>query len=128
METFKMRQEMCREWGFVSPWVALAAFEAALVGGGTPATPALDFADKAGYLRARAAWRARQRVIEAEIRALKAARKGGSVDACATAQSQASVWRVLAHAALLERAAQKRKAAAQWQAAHVAPVLEAAPV
>lgn len=121
MTAFQTRRDLCQAWGLRSPWEARALFaEAAGDPDAAPATPALAFADKAGYLEARAAWRARQRTIEAQIRALKAARRQGGWQERADAASEAAAWGVLAHAALLERALQKKRAGAQWAQARAA--------
>ena len=79
-------------------------------------TPMLRFANKAGYLEARAAWRARQKTIEARVRAHRLAARTQRGDAQAFAQEQAHRWGVFARAALVERGLQKRLAAAQWRA------------
>jgi hypothetical protein len=122
--TQSRRADLLKDWGFNHPWNAEQAFLAARDDGKPlPATPALSFTSREGYLAARAYWRARQKAIEAEIRALKKARKGNT-DAAHAAAYQATVWRTFARAALLERRLQKAEAARQVAAARAA--LEAA--
>ena len=83
----------------------------------------LAFTDKASYLEKRAAWRARQKAMEARIRELKFARSrrgGRTIEEKSAAQYQAAAWRQFAHAALLERAQMKRQSAAQREAVRAA--------
>lgn len=110
---FSRERALLQDWGFKSATAALSTMVAALEGV-YPDTPALRFTDKAGYLAARAVWRARQRAIEAEIRALKAARRVR--EGQAQAQANLHDWSRLAHAALLERGLQQQKAGQQWAA------------
>jgi hypothetical protein len=118
--TMSRRADMLKDWGFNHPWNAEQAFLAARDDGKPlPPTPALSFTTREGYLAARAFWRARQKAIEAEIRALKKARKGDTPEAHAAAY-QATVWRSMARAALLERHLQKAEAARQVAAAKAA--------
>ena len=118
--TQSRRADLLKDWGFNHPWNAEVAFLAARDDGKPlPPTPALSFTSRATYLAARAYWRARQKALEAEIRALKKARKGDTPDAHAAAY-QATVWRSMARAALLERKLQKAEAARQVEAAKAA--------
>lgn len=119
------RNELTKAWGFTSPWAAEASLRAALEDGKPlPATPALSFSTREAYLAARAAWRARQKAIETEIRMLKKARKGGS-DEASNAAMMATTWRVVARAALIERKLQKAEARRQVEAARAVEAEEA---
>lgn len=112
------RTELCKAWGFSSHYHARSAFLAALNEEAVaPASPALTFATREAYLQARAEWRARQKTIEATIRALRAQRKEGGWYEKSCRQAEGHAWSMIAEAALMERQLQKRQAGAQRQAA-----------
>jgi len=128
IDVYTARQEIYAAWGFRYPFQALEAMEAGVLDAARlPATPALAFASKAAYLAARQGWRARQRAIEAQIRALRAARRTApDRTALAAIQREVQMWGFLAHTALIERRLQKEEAARQWAAAHPAGIASAA--
>ena len=116
-DSIKARIALVKDWSFGSGHIALHAMRKALEEGEKmPVTQALTFASAEEYRAARAQWRARQKTIEAQIRALKAAARSSDVYAQAGAQSERAAWSVIAYAALLERKLQKQLACAQWQA------------
>lgn len=122
IDVYTARQEIYAAWGFRYPFQALEAMEAGVLDAARlPATPALAFASKAAYLAAR------QRAIEAQIRALRAARRSvPDRTALAAIQREVQMWGFLAHTALIERRLQKEEAARQWAAAHPAGIASAA--
>lgn len=71
----------------------------------------MNFQSREEYLECVKQWRLRHKEIEKTIRAHKAARSSEGYDARATAQSYAMLWKDVAHAALIERAMMKKKAA-----------------
>lgn len=123
------RAALLRDWGYAYGALALHAFFEAKDGLKPATSPMLSFTTKEGYFAQRAAWRARQRGIEARIRLLKAARRLDA-DGASSCAAELHAWKVLAHAALIERVVQKRQAASQQEAARQAAaapvVLEAA--
>lgn len=128
-EAHEARTALLRDWGYAYGTLALHTFFEAKEGKKPATSPMLSFTTKEGYLSQRAAWRARQRAIEARIRLLKAARRLDA-DGASSCASELHAWKVLAQAALVERYLQKRQAASQQEAARqavgVVPALEAA--
>ena len=115
-EAFDARGALLRDWGYAYGSLALHTLFEVRDGKKAATGPMLSFTTKEGYLAQRAAWRARQRAIEAQIRRLKAARRV-EADGASSCASELHAWKTLAHAALVERFLQKRLAASQQEAA-----------
>lgn len=91
----------------------------------SPRSGFLVFSSKEEYVAARAAWRARQKMFEERVRAARALRRTGTLDARSCAQVSEYMWGVLAHAGLMERALQKKWAAREWEGSRAQALIEA---